>query len=120
MPKVRPKPTFLGNEVTKTPRVLTGLVGVVTILAYMLGITPMKAATNELNLTFQLFSWTSFFSFIRLVVFNAPLTVVPLVIYHGGFAEQEMKTELGFNLTNLGNSSNPYSGDMVQTVSNIH
>ena len=78
MTKVRGKPIFLENDVTKPSRVVTVLMGSVTNVAIILGILPMAIDKKELVMTFRLFSWTTFFSFIRLVAFNAPFTIVPL------------------------------------------
>ena len=81
----------------------------------------MKIDYKELSFKFTLFSWRTVFSFVRLVVFNAPLTIMPMVLYRGGYVEDELTNELGLNTTDLlsNDVNKTYMGDMAQVVINL-
>ena len=89
------------------------------MIAIILGIIPMKIDKKEMVFSFRLFSWRSLFSFVRLVVFNAPLTIVPLVLFQGGFMAKEIEDELGLNMTHIQSNEDPYGNDMVQVILNL-
>ena len=119
MVRVRPKPSVLKNGG------LTRLVGLVSGLASILGITPMTIDYKTFDFTFALFSWTSLFSLIRVVVFNSPLSILPLVLSHGGYWKAELVgNKLVGNITEIAlkpniTMNNPYAGDMAQIVLNL-
>ena len=117
MARVRPKPLAL-NVVPKSSKVLLKIVGLISMIGTTLGIIPMKIDGEDMQFSFKLFSWRSLFSFVRLVVFNAPLTIAPLVLFRGGFVEQEIENELDLNMTDI-LTNDPYANDMVQVILNL-
>ena len=121
MAEVRPQHLENYIEERKTSNILEGMVYFVGLIAQFLGILPMKW-DNNMNFSFSLFSWTSFFSFIRLVVFNSPFTVFPLVLYYGGYMYQGFEIELDLNITELvmnDTINTIYEGSTVQIVYNL-
>ena len=51
------------------------------ILAYIVGIIPFNINYKEETIQFRLFSFSTLLSFVRLVVFNLPFTILPCILW---------------------------------------
>ena len=60
--------------------------------ALLLGLFPVIQDKETGNMKFRLFSLKSLLSLFALLLTNLPLTLFPLIVYHGGFSEEEIQS----------------------------
>ena len=71
----------------------------------VLGFAPWKADKKEGTFSFKLFSFTSVFCFLRLLLFSFPFTTLPLIFWYGGYMDEEWNS---FQNETNGNSTMEY------------
>ena len=95
-------------------------------LAGFLGLLPFKYDKETKHCSFKWFSPETIFSFVRLVLFNFPSTILPTILYFVYFNEewtdeptnpfQGGKTDANYNGTNNSSGARLSSAELVQTI----
>ena len=71
-----------------------------TSLLFWSGLSPIKIDKKTGGIAnFKLVSLSSVFTFIRLVIFNFPVLILPLILFYGGPAKREYEEITGKNFT---------------------
>ena len=94
------------------------VISVVWEIARFLGLLPFHQKKNDQSFSFKWFSFTTLFSFTRLVIFNSPFTTLPVILFLT-FGRDEWEEEEQFEaLLGMGNGtmSMSMSMSMVETV----
>ena len=89
------------------------VISVVWEIARFLGLLPFHQKKNDQSFSFKWFSFTTLFSFTRLVIFNSPFTTLPVILFLI-FGRDEWEEEQFEALLGMGNGT--MSMSMVETV----
>ena len=122
MQKIMPAPEVLQPEQEHQPRMTKAaslIFSLVAGMATFFGQIAMKVDEKKGEIKFKLFSCSSIFTLIRLVVFNLPFVLTPAIIYFGGFSDQELKdlgvsTNVSVGIANISFESN--TREIVQLI----
>ena len=109
MTQVKPVVMETNSVKRESSNLLRSLIWFLKLIFKYIGMFPMDIDPKTWKFTFALFSWTSLFSFIRLVAFNAPLTLLPVVILY---------TELG--LEGKGNQTLGNESDITKSFGELY
>ena len=119
--KIAPSDKPEDKDKDKPNKVSKVLVFLLSMIVHLIGICPVKYDKKKEVYSFKLISWTSFWAFVRLLVFNAPLTIVPVAllvsgsvseeVQHSGLIEEWKKSNITFEKDVI------YDNDMVRMTS---
>ena len=128
MIKVEPKEEYEGQfeaQKSKNTKFANYFVISVWSLAGFLGLLPFKYDKETKNCSFKWFSSETIFSFVRLVLFNFPSTILPTILYFLYFNNEwadEPNNPFQGGKTDTNNGTNNSSGarlssvELVQTI----
>ena len=85
-------------------------------LSKLMGLDSMEHDEKEMTVQFRLLSRHSLLTLIRLIVFNMPFSLVPLVFHFGGFTNDEFKTLNHGKSTNRTNDETALYLDKTRTI----
>ena len=90
------------------------VVSVVWDIARFVGLLPFHQKKDDQSFSFKWFSFTTLFSFTRLVIFNSPFTTLPIILFLS-FGRNEWEEEQFEALLGIGNGTMSMS-PTVETV----
>ena len=116
-PDHQPTPgSELYHKMTKPARAIFYLV---VIIGRLFGQNAMKYDEKNGKIEFKLFSCSSLFTLIRLVVFNFPFILAPAMIHFGGFKDEEWENFVDSRNGTFENATvpgQPKTREIVQSI----